>query len=98
ASTAIELWHLAKRQIFREASRGQVLGAARQQGEERATRRVRTACAAVEPRRDVGAPERMLEEAEVALWRADKHADLVETNAAARFREDAPRNLDALAA
>ncbi len=94
---AIELRDLAEREILRETRRGEMLRAAREQREERAARRMGAPRATVEPGRDLRPPQRVLEQAEVALWRTDEDGHLVETNPAARFGQDAARNLDALA-
>ncbi len=43
------------------------------------------------------AAEGVLEEADITLGRADEHRDFVERHTAARFLDDAPRNLDRFA-
>src|SRR2546421_3623417 len=93
----VDLRDLAERQVFREACRGEMVGAAGEQRQERTARRMRAARPAVEPRLHVRAPQRVLEQAEVALRRSHEDRHLVETDAAACFGKDAPRNLDALA-
>ena len=52
---------------------------------ETRARRVRPPRAAIEPRRHAGASERVLEQTEVAVRRADEDRHLVEADAAARF-------------
>ena len=52
---------------------------------------------AIEPRLYAGAPQRVLEQTEVALWRADENRHLVEPDARSRMLEDATSNLDTFA-
>ena len=56
---------------------------------------MRPAGAAVEPGRDAGARERVLEQADVLARRAQEHRHLVERHAGARLVQDAPGDLDA---
>src|SRR5438034_3820195 len=72
-----------------------MLRSAGEQREERPSRRVRTTGAAVEPRRHISAPKRVLEKAEVALRRTDEDSHLVEAHAATRLLQDAPRDFHA---
>ena len=74
-----------------------MLGAAGQQREERPAGRMGAASAAIEPGTNARAAECVLEQAEIALRRADEHGHLVETHATPRFFQDAPRDLHAFA-
>ena len=78
--------HLTEREIFGEPRRRQLLGGTRQQREKRPPRWMRPPCAAVEPCRHAGAPQRVLEQAEVALRRANEDRHLVEPDAARACR------------
>ena len=75
-----------------------MLRRARQQREERPTGGVGPPGAAVEPSGHPCAPERVLEEAEIAVWRADKDRDLVEPDARSRSPKNATRDLHAFTA
>src|SRR5262249_6907560 len=93
----IQLRNLAERQVLGETRRREVFRGAGEQCEKRAAGWMRTAGAPIEPRGDVGSSQRLLEQTEIALRRSDEDGHLVESDAAARFFQDAPRDLDALA-
>ncbi len=90
-------WHLTQRDIFGEPSRGEPFLRARQQGETGAAGGVGTPGAAMEPRRDSRALERVLEDAQVGLRRAQQDGHLVEPHAATRLLHHTSSDLDRLA-
>ena len=59
---------------------------------------MRPAGAAIEPARNAGAIERVLEQADIVAGRSQHHRDLVEAHTGARLLQDPARDLDALAA
>src|SRR5262249_18460147 len=83
--------------------RRQTFAAAGEDREKRATRRMRTTRPALEPRAGASglvghrALQRMFEQPDVSLRRADEHRHLVERDAAPRLLHDPPRDLDAFA-
>src|SRR5690606_24456298 len=94
---AIELRDLRERQVLGEAARRQLLALAGEDREERPARGMRPFGAAIEIRLDAGAAERVLEQADVPLRRAQQDRDLVEADTVADFGEDPARDLDAFA-
>ena len=89
--------HLAEREVFREAPRRQVLVGTGKQGEERAAGGIGTARAALEPGRHAGARQRVLEQPEVRVRRAQQNGHLVERHAALGFGQHPARDLHRLA-
>ena len=90
--------HLAERHVFGEAARRQLLVRAREQREQRAAGRIGTPGAAMEPRGNAGAIERVFEHAEIGLRRAQQDRHLIERHAARGFLQQASGDLDRLAA
>ncbi len=89
---------LRQREVFGKAPGGELLARAREDGEERAPRGMGAARAAIEPRGDAGASQRVLEQPDVTLGRAHEGGHLVERHAASGFLHDPPGDLHALAA
>ena len=89
--------HLGEREIFREPRRGEALDRAPEKREERAARWVGPAGAPIEPRRNPRTRERVADEADVIARRPHEHRHLVEGDSGARFVQDPPCDLDALA-
>ena len=77
--------HLAQRHVFRKSPRRQFFVGAGQQREQRPAGRIGTPRAAMEPRGNAGAIERVLEHAKVGLRRAQQHRHLIERHAALGF-------------
>src|SRR5262249_53756150 len=92
-----DLRHLSERQILVEPLRRQAVDRARQQGNERAPRRIRTLRAACEERRYLPACAGVFENAEVLLRRSKKDRHLVEPDAALRLFQDSADDFDRLA-
>jgi hypothetical protein len=89
--------HFAEREVFREATRREPLGGARDEREEGAAAGVRSHRAARELRRHAGARERLVEVRVVLVRRAQQHRDAVEVHTFRGELQAAPRDLDALA-
>ena len=88
---------LSERQVLGEAPCGELLGRAREEREERATRRVRPPRAPDEVRRDLGAAERFLHVSGVLARRVHEDGHRVEGHTGLGPLLDGPRDLDALA-
>ena len=95
---SIERWDLCERQIFGEALRRDIFGGAVQYRQERSAGGMRAPDASVKVGRDLRAGQRMLEHAQVLLWRALKDGHFVETNAPDSFFENPPRDFNAFTA
>ena len=93
----IGLGHLPQRQVLREPARGELLGRARQQGEERPAGRVRGPGAPDEPGLDAGPPQGRLEQPAVDLRRPQHHRHPVEEHTAGGLLLHQTRDLHALA-
>ena len=89
---------LGERKIFGKAFSGEILGCTTQDGEKRATCRIGTTGATIEVRGDPGTGERMLQQPDIVLRRADDDRHFVETDAAIGFFQDPAGDLDAFAA
>ncbi len=93
----VQLRDLGEREIFREAARRELLARACQDGDEGAARRMRASCAALEPGWHARARQRMLEQRDVPLRRADENRHVVERHAAPSLLQDPARDLDRFA-
>ena len=89
--------HLAKRDVFGEAARRQLLVRAREQRKQRAARGIGPPGAAMEPRGNAGSIERMFEHTEIGLRRAKQDRHLIERHAALGFLQQAAGDLDRFA-
>ena len=89
--------HLRQRQVLGEPPGRQLLVRAGQQREKRPSRRIGAARAAIEPGGNPGALQRVFEQPEVGVRRAEHDGHLIERHAARGLRHDAPRNLHAFA-
>ena len=93
----IGLRHLPQGEVLREPARGQVLGRARQQREERPAGRVRGPGAPDEPRLDPGPPQGGLQQPAVDLRSSEHHRHPVQRHAGGGLSLHEPGDLHALA-
>ena len=89
--------NLTEREVFIEAPRRQLLAGARQERHERASGRIRASRTAIEMGGHSGARERVLEQTQILLRRAQTHGHLVEWDTGRRFVERPSGNLERLA-
>ena len=87
--------HLPERQVFGEPDCRQALDRARENGEKRPAPGVWAAGAALEPARNPGAIEGILEQADVISRAAQHHRDAIEAHPGARLLHDPAGNFDA---
>src|SRR6185436_4529569 len=97
AGGAREGWYLAKREVFGKPPRRQVVEGARHDREKRAPGRMGSSRAALEVGRHAGTLERVLEQTDVLLRRAQRNRHAIERDAATRFVQNPARDFDCLA-
>jgi len=88
---------LSERQILVEAFGREPFNGRREQGHERAARRIGPHRAAIEIHGHAAASRRVLEKTQVLLRRAEKHRHLVERHAGGRLVQDPPHDFERFA-